>query len=77
MNISGGGVFVFARGNFQKGQKATMVLNLKEADYPLKLSGQVVKVEGNGIAIEFKNVSIYLRQFIASLLNEKGGLSMD
>ena len=42
----------------------------------MKLSGEIVRVDESGIGIEFRSISIYLKKFIDSLLNEKDGMFM-
>jgi hypothetical protein len=63
-------------GSFKPGQKVRMVVNLKGPAHPLKVSGEIVRVDESGIGIEFRSVSIYLKKFIDSLLNEKEGMFM-
>ena len=74
LNISGSGVYAYTRRSFEPGQTVRMVLNLKGPTRPLKLTGVVVRVDESGIGIEFRNISIYLKRFIDSLLQDKDGM---
>ncbi len=76
LNISASGVYAYTRRSFEPGQKVRMVLNLKGPAHPLKLTGEIVRVDESGIGIEFKDVNVYLKQFIDSLLKEKDGMIM-
>lgn len=76
LNISASGVYAYTRRCFEPGQKVSMVLNLKGPAHPLKLTGEIVRVDESGIGIEFKDVNVYLKHFIDSLLKEKDGMFM-
>ena len=67
-NISAGGIHVQSSGRFQAGDTVTLVFSLSESEKPFKLSGTVLRVEDEGIAIEFNHVTPYFRNILASAI---------
>ena len=58
-DISAGGVFIKTKKHkkFSPGQKISMVFLLDDNQKPYKLSGTIVRVEGEGVAVRFENIS--------------------
>lgn len=58
-DISAGGVFIRTKKNknFTEGQKISMVFLLSDSQKPYKLSGLIVRVEDEGVAVRFENIS--------------------
>ncbi len=58
-DISAGGVFIKTKKHkkFSTGQKISMVFLLDDDQKPYKLSGTIVRVEDEGVAVKFENIS--------------------
>lgn len=58
-DLSAGGLFIKTKkqSKFKKNQKISMVFVLSEDKKPFKLTGKVIRVEAEGIAVQFHNIS--------------------
>ncbi|MBF0467630.1 MAG: PilZ domain-containing protein [Desulfamplus sp.] len=58
-DLSAGGLFIKTKkhNKFKKNQKISMVFVISEDRKPFKLTGKVIRVESEGIAVQFHNVS--------------------
>lgn len=54
-DISNGGVFIETNAHFYEGQQLKMNFSLAEADKPIKVNGKVVRVNAQGIGVQFIN----------------------
>ena len=52
-NISNGGVFIETNAHFYEGQQLKMNFSLAEADKPIIVDGRVVRVNSQGIGVQF------------------------
>ena len=68
-NISQRGVFIETQHPFFVGEDLTLTFSLTGFDKPLKIKGEIVQVNRNGIGIEFKDVSPYIEEMLATLIN--------
>lgn len=67
-NISASGVFIRMKGKFEPGTQARFVLELPGTETPLKLSGHITRVEDDGIAIQFDNITAYFQSFLNNII---------
>jgi len=58
-DLSAGGLFIKTKklNKFKKNQKISMVFMLAEDKKPFKLTGKVIRVESEGLAVQFHNIS--------------------
>ncbi|MBF0411196.1 MAG: PilZ domain-containing protein [Desulfamplus sp.] len=58
-DLSAGGLFIKTKKHtkFKKNQKISMVFELSEDKKPFKLTGKIIRVESEGIAVQFHNIS--------------------
>ncbi|MBF0378978.1 MAG: PilZ domain-containing protein [Desulfamplus sp.] len=58
-DLSAGGMFIKTKKHtkFKKNQKISMVFELSQDKKPFKLTGKVIRVESEGIAVQFHNIS--------------------
>lgn len=58
-DLSAGGLFIKTKklNKFKKNQKISMVFMLSEDKKPFKLTGKVIRVESEGLAVQFHNLS--------------------
>jgi Tfp pilus assembly protein PilZ len=68
-NISQKGVFIETQHPLFVGENLTMTFSLTGFDKSLKIKGEIVQVNRNGIGIEFKEVSPYIEEMLATLIN--------
>jgi Tfp pilus assembly protein PilZ len=52
-DISNGGVFIETNAHFYEGQQLKMNFSLAEADTPITVNGKVVRVNSQGIGVQF------------------------
>lgn len=52
-DISHGGVFIQTNGNFFIGQKITLVFSIPKAEEEINVSGEVVRLDSEGIGVRF------------------------
>jgi Tfp pilus assembly protein PilZ len=52
-DISNGGVFIETNAHFYEGQQLKMNFSLAEADKPITVNGKVVRVNAQGIGVQF------------------------
>lgn len=76
-DISAGGVFINTKGNFKPNISARVVFSVPGFDTPFKLKGNIVRVEENGIAIKFDNVTPYFKKFLDDAIYESMSLEDD
>lgn len=58
-DLSAGGLFIRTKkqNKFKKNQKISMVFVLSEDKKPFKLTGKILRIEADGIAVQFHNIS--------------------
>ena len=52
-DISNGGVFIETNAHFYEGQQLKMNFSLTESDNPITINGKVVRVDSQGIGVQF------------------------
>ena len=68
-NISQRGVFIETQRPLFVGEELTMSFSMPGFGKPLKVKGEIVQVSRSGIGVEFKNMSPYVEEMIANLIN--------
>lgn len=69
-NISQRGVFIETKRPLFVGEELIMSFTMKGFGKPLKVKGEIVQVSRSGIGVEFKNMSPYVEEMIAKLINQ-------
>jgi hypothetical protein len=67
-DISAGGVFIKASGKFDTHKDVRLVFSVPGYNKPFKLKGMIVRVEQNGIAIEFENMTPYFKKILDEVI---------
>lgn len=68
-NISQKGVFIETQRPLFVGEELIMSFSMTGFGKPLKVKGEIVQVSRSGIGVEFKNMSAYVEEMIATLIN--------
>jgi Tfp pilus assembly protein PilZ len=68
-NISQKGVFIESQRPLFVGEEIAMSFSMVGFDKPLKIKGEIVQVNRSGVGIEFKNVSPYIEEMLATLID--------
>ena len=68
-NISQRGVFIETKRPLFVGEELVMSFTMQGFGKPLKIKGEIVQVSRSGIGVEFKNMSPYVEEMIAKLIN--------
>ena len=68
-NISQKGVFIETQRPIFVGEEVMMSFSIAGFDKPLKIKGEIVQVNRNGIGVEFKEVSPYIEEMLATLID--------
>lgn len=58
-DLSAGGLFIKTKKHtkFKKNQKISMVFELSQDKKPFKLTGKIIRIDAEGIAVQFHNIS--------------------
>jgi len=67
-DISASGLFINASGKFEPHKSVRVVFTLPEYNKPFKLQGSIVRVEENGFAIKFENITPYFKKLLDDLI---------
>ncbi len=67
-NISQKGVFIETQRPLFVGEELIMSFSMAGFGKPLKIKGEIVQVSRSGIGVEFKNMSPYVEEMIATLI---------
>jgi Tfp pilus assembly protein PilZ len=67
-NISQRGVFIVSQRPLFVGEEIVMSFSIDGFDKPLKIKGEIVQVNRNGIGVEFKDMSPYVDKMLAKLI---------
>jgi Tfp pilus assembly protein PilZ len=68
-NISQKGVFIESQRPLFVGEEVAMSFTIAGFDKPLKIKGEIVQVNRNGIGVEFKDMSPYIEEMLATLID--------
>ena len=63
-DISASGAFINASGKFAPDQDVRVVFTIPGFEKPFKLQGKIVRVEANGIAIKFEDITPYFKTIL-------------
>lgn len=67
-NISQKGVFIETRRPLFVGEELLLSFSMAGIEKPLKVKGEIVQVNRSGIGVEFKNMSPYVEEMLATLI---------
>ncbi len=68
-NISQRGVFIATQHPLFVGEEIILTFSITGFDKSLKIKGEIVQVNRNGIGIEFKDMSPYIEEMLATLID--------
>jgi Tfp pilus assembly protein PilZ len=68
-NISQKGVFIETQRPLFVAEELVMTFSITGFDNPLKIRGEIVQVNRNGIGVEFKDTSPYIEEMLATLID--------
>ena len=68
-NISQKGVFIETQRPLFVGEELILSFSMPGFGKPLKVKGEIVQVSRIGIGVEFKNMSPYVEEMVATLIN--------
>jgi Tfp pilus assembly protein PilZ len=68
-NISQKGVFIETQRPLFVGEELLLSFSMAGFDKPLKVNGEIVQVNRSGIGVEFKNMSPYVDEMLATLIS--------
>ena len=68
-NISQKGVFIETQRPLFVAEELLMTFSIAGFDKPLKIKGEIVQVNRNGIGVEFKDMSPYIEEMLATLID--------
>ena len=68
-NISQKGVFIATQRPLFVAEELMLTFSIAGFDKPLKIKGEIVQVNRNGIGVEFKDMSPYVEEMLATLID--------
>ena len=68
-NISQKGVFIETKRPLFVGEELILSFSIPGAGKPFKVKGEIVQVSRSGIGVEFKSMSPYIEEMIATMIN--------
>ncbi len=69
-DISASGLFINASGKFEAHKSVRVVFTVPGYNKPFKLQGSIVRVEENGLAIKFENITPYFKKILDDVIWE-------
>lgn len=72
-DLSASGIFINTSGRFETNKDVRIVFSVPGYEKPFKLEGTIVRVEQNGLAIRFENITPYFKQILDDAIWEKKG----
>ena len=67
-NISQKGVFIETQRPLFVGEELLLSFSMAGVDKPLKVKGEIVQVNRSGIGVEFKNMTPYVEEMLATMI---------
>ncbi len=67
-DISAGGIYINTSGKFEANKNVRVVFTIPGIDKPFKLEGMIVRVEQNGMAIKFSNITPYFKKMLDDII---------
>ena len=74
-DVSAGGVFIRAKGQFDPATTVKVVFSLPGSDRPFKLDGTIVRSDSDGFAVVFTKISTYMQQMIDQAISGRPGMA--
>ena len=68
-DISAAGVFIETQRPLFVAEELILTFSIAGFDKPLKIKGEIVQVNRNGIGVEFKDMSPYVEEMLATLID--------
>jgi len=68
-NISQKGVFIETQRPLFVGEELLLSFSMAGIDKPLRVNGEIVQVNRSGIGVEFKDMSPYVEEMLATLIS--------
>jgi Tfp pilus assembly protein PilZ len=69
-NISQKGVFIETQRPLFVGEELLLSFSMPGIDKPLKVKGEIVQVNRSGIGVEFKNMTPYVEEMLATMIGQ-------
>ena len=69
-DISASGIYINTSGKFETNKNVRVVFSVPGFDKPFKLKGTIVRVEQDGMAIKFKNITPYFKKILDDVIWE-------
>ena len=69
ISVSQIGVFIESKRPLFVGEEIVMSFSIAGHDKPLRIKGEIVQVNRNGIGVEFKDMSPYIEDMLAKLID--------
>ena len=69
-DISASGIYINTSGKFETDRSVRVVFSVPGYDKPFKLQGKIVRVEQNGMAIKFENITPYFKEILDDVIWE-------
>ncbi len=69
-DISASGIYINTSGKFEINKSVRVVFSVPGIDKPFKLQGMIVRVEQDGLAIKFKNITPYFKKILDDIIWE-------
>lgn len=70
-NVSASGIYLRTSGKFSPDEKVRVVFTVPGMDKPFKLEGKVVRVEREGLAIQFEKITPYFKKMLDAVIWDK------
>lgn len=74
IDISASGLYINTTGKFEPDKTVRVVFSVPGADKSFKLQGMIVRVDENGIAIQFENITPYFKKILDNIIWENKNL---
>jgi len=71
-DISASGIYIKAQERFEINRSVRIVFSVPGQNKPLKLQGTIVRVEANGMAIKFENITPYFMKILDDMIWDNG-----
>ena len=69
-DISAGGLYIETREPLSKGEGISLTFSVPDSQVPIRVTGEIVRTEESGIAVEFNKISKYQEEIMSSLLKK-------
>ncbi len=70
-DLSASGIYINTAGKFEANKDVRIVFSVPGYDKPFKLKGMIVRVEQNGMAVRFENITPYFKQILDDVIWDK------